>query len=453
MVTYCTSANIFQGTWSYSSNGTSTIANTTFPSRAQTKIALFQTLCPKTLSYYPLREREGSCGYYRDATFLRQSECQVMTLQESYKAFINQYEEEMSAISMTSSTTRKLCPISTPKAPSQSECILSAQQPFITFVGDSMSYQLYATTTCLAEYYLQSLKYLPIVTHLRHQFLRNDIPCSDECVRNETFRLQSARAGKYTCSGCSATGGRKISFRERFPWFNKLSPTTKILVFNTGAWFASSIFQDDSFTWFLDTILYMRFFCEQLLIQKPHLDIYFYELTPMVPEVDHRLRASWERGSYAKKNELLHTFLGKIPGVTVLNTSHIFAQKKLDEKAAGNLITADGLHWCYPGLYAVPTFVMESILHLHVTKKMSKQNDQLLQQESAVLTTTSSRVATGRNANAKDTARVHNAITQISSGVNRYGSLKEFDIDVVFGMNVSDSTVHTVRSTSLTTGH
>lgn len=382
MASYCSAANIFQGTWSYEP-----LQNSTFGDVVG-KRALFQAICPQTVPHIPFRElRDDNCGHYRPAHFLRTDDCKVRSLSESFAEFLQLYRDEITSVCPISPETglRNLQSKSDSKSSSKRRgegCEMTSSttitsQPLITFVGDSMSYQLYATTVCLAEYYQQTTTFLPLVNHLRHQFLRNDLPCSEECVRNTTYRVVQQASGKYTCFGCSSTGARKIRWIERFPWLFTISATTKILVFNTGAWFTGTLLSDEADTWYEDTLLYMQYFCRQLNRQYPHLDMYFYELTPMVPDADHILHASWDRIKYADKTTLLHHYMGALPQVTVLNTTSIFYQRKHDEGHLNHGVTSDGLHWCYPGLFAVPTFVMESILHLHIEKQRQLIRDRM----------------------------------------------------------------------------
>lgn len=326
MKTFCTAATVFVGQWSYSGE----VVNTT---GANT----FLQYCPNYFSKNP-HVPNYACGPYQQAIFQR--DCQLVSLPEALELF--------------TTTTHDGSDDGT-------------ASPVITIVGDSLANQLKVAIECLAEYYAPNL-------HLSEQYiystyLRNDLPCWSQCLSDEKYLTQQKKVhqknGHHHCEGCPH-GNLTSAFEDKFAWIKLIPPSTKVLVLNGGAWYTKGSIDSDSDAVYRDTLTSIATILRQFI--SDGIDVYWYEIPPSLPSIDGAIQSSWERATYAKKNEFAKRVLDGT-GVTYLNYTLAAVSRKTEEKTRYNTaVSLDGLHWCSPGPFAFTRTILESVLHLHVAR-------------------------------------------------------------------------------------
>jgi hypothetical protein len=146
---------------------------------------MVQQICPAYLHKFHHYDfiTQYSCGPYLKAIFERDSDCEVVSLKDSLKPFTVEHEKD-------------------------------GYHPLITFVGDSLANQLRVATDCMSEYYLGT----PVATwYVYTTFLRNDMPCWNECLANATFRNKQEHThhSHGICEGCPHGVARR-TYQERF---------------------------------------------------------------------------------------------------------------------------------------------------------------------------------------------------------------------------------------------
>jgi hypothetical protein len=241
----------------------------------------------------------------------------------------------------------------------QSIEVLSRRNAFITLVGDSLMAQLYVALLCTAEQHYLPAGRIALVSDL---YLRPDVPCSDQCISNQTF-LREAGDGLIgnPCAACKY--GKRVPFDGTFSgategsWPSQIPRQTTVLVLGSGAWYHNKLDNPDA--------LYV----EMLAGIGPYLGhltakgvaVYWHDLPPMhmyeKTEPDRFKYYGWN--VWHKFNENARAILSP-HGVKMLATSAATRARKVGDPG----VSSDYIHWCSPGRYTVPQFVAAVLLRL-----------------------------------------------------------------------------------------
>lgn len=241
----------------------------------------------------------------------------------------------------------------------------------IVFMGDSLMAQVYIALICFAESnHITNAK--DNINHIHELFLRDDIPCVDECTVNATFR----ETGKETifahpCWSCRDGIRKTFNTFEDYPnsWPNKITNETGYMIMNSGTWY--NIFKGivNANETYKQTLAKLAPYLIELKQKKLLHGVYWFDLPPIMTFGYEELK--YDLQSYAWKNEIAERYLHK--SLTYLNTSSIIKPRKSKEWT----IASDLIHWCNPGRSSIPVFINQILLHLIIQEFLSETNSTL----------------------------------------------------------------------------
>lgn len=360
----CTLDEIYNGTWIYGKRLSSfddTLMRTTMIRDSMIKnISLLSSsyifnhsneifnglydTCPKTfqsiMQSIHLKDQlfKYSCKYYYNATYYTNNKCTILNPQESLQLFYHF------------------------KVKYQHHVVF----PKITVVGDSLSGQMYIAMKCMME----SFSTISKIDYLLELFYLPNVPCSDQCLSDVTFREKNKASIINPCAACSDGIKRNFSvnriFHKSFKkdyWFNKITPDTRILILGGGSWFNYYKGVINS----TETYKEMLVLIGKLVMTLKHerirgLEVYWIDLPPIIPGSQNKVYPEYEWDNFQNKNELANKILPQY-GINVLNTNKALFSRKAHDIHVSEPST---LHWCNPGSSSVPSFQVTTILHLYV---------------------------------------------------------------------------------------
>ena len=115
----------------------------------------------------------------------------------------------------------------------------------ISFVGDSLSGQMFIGSGCLIERYGYfhnfNLQFILSVT------LRNDSPCNDKC-NDSAWRSEAYTFNSHACDGCGPNYTR-VAYNPRDPraWNMQLQDNVNVVVVGSGEWYKNFNFPDEDY--------------------------------------------------------------------------------------------------------------------------------------------------------------------------------------------------------------
>eukprot|EP01036_Dinobryon_divergens_P023348 gene23348-31683_t len=183
------------------------------------------------------------------------------------------------------------------------------------------------------------------ISHQSDLSLRVGTHCNPACLTSHEYRVSQSIEGRkfyniHSCSDChlvaadfniSATVDPvallPTNRSSPFHWANKVPPSAKVLVFNTGAWYSLSNGVEQS------NAAYSRTLQEFVQYEWP---------------------------LFSSKNEAAKLIF-KAHNLDILYADFNSATNK--RLAVDPNITHDGMHWRSPGDFSVPVFVLQAVLH------------------------------------------------------------------------------------------
>lgn len=252
----------------------------------------------------------------------------------------------------------------------------------IVFAGDSFIQQLALSANCTAESFkFHNFELCPIWS----EFLRDDYPCEDQCVYNETFRNELMSNKFSRCLACT-NGIRSKYNTSGQSWLHHVSVNqTAAIVLGSGAWYNAYLTVGDP-NIYNDTLNKVGRAC-QFFQQHHGIPCFWIGLPPV----------SIQYAEYPSYSSLLSKFsiyptynrwaqfILQQYGVTFINIEMLLTQRK----SVSPNVSVDGVHWWWvvlflilmlllnlflqlcsnPGINAVPTFINRVIFHLLATKE------------------------------------------------------------------------------------
>ena len=238
--------------------------------------------------------------------------------------------------------------------------LLSKRKRQIYFVGDSLMSQLYIAFLCNSEIYGYFDKIS--TTLIFDTFLRPDIPCDPRCLSDKHFLEQEHKKGIHQmCWSCA--DGVFNEFNESFAtmkkfWPGRVRSDGTNLVIGTGAWYNSYrkfIQPDYYYNETLDRIIPIL----EDIIQTSNIStVHWLDLPPMKPippQTD-----IFGRNNFITFNKYAELKFSNT-NITYLNTANATKQRKFHDL---NITDKFRLHWCNPGHDMIPTFQIQTYLHL-----------------------------------------------------------------------------------------
>jgi hypothetical protein len=214
--------------------------------------------------------------------------------------------------------------------------ILASLNVNVAYVGDSLMKQLFLSNECMQELYgIKKVKPLMFVHDL---FLRNDLPCDNQCLTNHTFLVQETFF--HPCWACKYGVRKNFSnyLNDTEYWLNKL-PVSEVsaLVLGTGAWYNFFHGLINSTATYIETLQQLGPILLDLQTQRG-IRVFWLGLPPRIVEGYSLVEMEWKH--FEEKDSLAKQVLGAF-NVTFIDTSTLIRQRIVADPS----ISADGLHW------------------------------------------------------------------------------------------------------------
>eukprot|EP01038_Epipyxis_sp_PR26KG_P007839 gene7839-10646_t len=239
-------------------------------------------------------------------------------------------------------------------------------KPLILFIGDSLTLQLFSSLLC-SLYHFDFLSLLD-VRFVYDTFLRENLPCTMGCEM-KSVQVKSGVTIKDLCRGCNRPSFTDLNTTI---WKNIPEGTISIVI-QDGAWYSQENGIDDSNFEFLKTMRLIAPFLQQI-IKERRIEIFWVGLPPVKMHLEDSIfahkRYDWQH--YEEKSNIAKTELEKV-GVQFIDQK-ILTQER---KTIDHQISHDGLHWCNPGDYTIPSFINQIITHLIALKLNRKQSGKI----------------------------------------------------------------------------
>jgi hypothetical protein len=217
----------------------------------------------------------------------------------------------------------------------------------VTFVGDSITKQLYFATRCEAE---RAGNFSAQVSFdlLDSRWLWS-VPCPADCAA-------AGGDARAACDdGCASDGGAAARANNE-GCVARVPPATRVLVLGTGLWYNPAKGVADGDAAYAATLQALAPVLRGFLARG--VRVLWLDIPPCVKHCTHE---PYHRDGEAGKNAAAAAALAAhVPGAVFLNTSAATAFRKLHQPSA----TSDGVHWCSPGRDTVTAFLATQLLHL-----------------------------------------------------------------------------------------
>jgi hypothetical protein len=211
----------------------------------------------------------------------------------------------------------------------------------VTFVGDSITKQLYFAFRCEAE----RAEVGSLSAKLVDSRWLWSVPCPADCS------VEDKRA---TCISCKQGG----SMADEASWPEHVPDDTAVLVLGTGLWYNPAKGVPEGDAAYADTLAALLPVLQS--VASRGVLILWVDIPPCV-----RLCDSYDHHTIPAKNAAAAAKLAAVPNLVYLNTSRATAYRKLQQPD----VVADGpggVHWCSPGPHSVTAFLTAQLLHVMV---------------------------------------------------------------------------------------
>ena len=246
----------------------------------------------------------------------------------------------------------------------------------LAFVGDSLNKQNEVAVRCAAEQLAAGAApgdgpSLAIRDYVTNEYLADNRPCHSNCTDDAFFEREAGvRTRQSQCSRCDADRHPPILVKPQ--WLADVEAevnATCALVLGTGAWYTPTKGVPCPEATLQDTLTLLKPLLRN--VSAAGVPVLWLGLPPCTRECEPDSGKAW--GSFARYDELAARALGGRGGVaTFFNVSRATRQRKEEDPA----VSMDGLHWCGPGPFSVPRFLMQVVLHALVLQLDARAQQQ-----------------------------------------------------------------------------